>query len=114
MLGVAALAAYALVDKMPVMFVSAIMIGIIVYVFRRARTRDRIIAIVAAGLAGSIGAEIAMTIYRHTGASESSAALDGGGPFMMAMLLGVINAAAIIILVAITEIVMKYADRQLG
>lgn len=109
-LGVAALAAFALFEQRPVMLVSVLVIGVVAYPFRRARLRERIIAIIVAGLGGGIAAEIAMTIYRHT--AGSGAVADSGELFMMAILLGVINAAAMIALLAITEIAMKYVERR--
>ena len=50
MLGIGALAVLAAVGKSAVMFVSATAIGIIAYVFRQARARDRVVAIIVAGL----------------------------------------------------------------
>jgi hypothetical protein len=112
MSGIAVLAIFAIAGKLPVMLVSAATIGIVIYVFRGARIRDRLIAIVAAGLGGSIAAEIVMTVYRHTGTSGSVAAGESGEMFMMAILLGVINSAAVIMLISLTEIVMKFVDPQ--
>ena len=105
MLGSAALAILAVVEKSVVMFVSAVAIAAAVYIFRSARSRDRIIGIIAAGLGGGIGAEIAYTVYRHTNVAETG---TGGGFFMSAMMVGAINVAAIIILLIVTELWLKF------
>lgn len=110
--GVVALAGFALVEESVVMFATVLAIGIIVYVFRQARTRDRIIAIVAAGLGGSIAAEIVFTMYRHTIATDLVAEGDTGEAFLTAILIGVICAVAIAVVVAFAEIYLKYADRK--
>ena len=109
MSGVAALAIIALIEKSVVMFVSAGAIGIIAYVFQRARVRDRVIAIFVAGLAGGIGAEIALTLFRH---SITAVAGDNGELFMSSMLLGLMNATAIVVLISLTEIYLKYVSRK--
>ena len=110
MLGVAALAILAVIGKSAVMFVSAVAIGIIVYLFRRARTRDRIIGIITAGLGGSIGAEIVRTIYHH--ASVAEPVTDNGGFFLSAILVGLINVAAIVVVVLCTEVRLKIIARK--
>ena len=112
MLGSVALAIYAAVEKSAVMFVSAAAIAVIVYIFRSARTRDRIIGIIAAGLAGSIGAEIVHTVYHYTNVAQTGAGADGGGFFMSAIMVGLINAAAIIVLVISTEACLRYSRRN--
>ena len=108
MLGSAALAIFAIVDKSAVMFVSAVAIAAVVYVFRSARTRDRTIGIIAAGLAGSIGAEIVHTVYRYTYGAQTGAEGDSGGFFMSAIIVGAINVAAIIVLLIVTELWLKF------
>ena len=110
MLGIGALAVLAAIGKSAVMFVSAVAIGIIAYVFRQARARDRVVAIIVAGLGGSIGAEIVHTIYHYTRAAESGA--DSGGFFMSAIMVGLINAGAIIALLFVTEASRKIIDRK--
>lgn len=112
MTGNAALGIFAIVEELPVMFVSAATIAIAVYLFRRARMRDRIIAIVAAGLAGSIAAEIVHSISRHSVVGESAIATNGGEMFKLAILLGLISAAAIVIVAALAEIYLKIVNRQ--
>jgi len=112
MLGSAALAILAIVDKSAVMFVSAVAIAVVVYVFRSARTRDRVIGIIAAGLAGSIGAEIVHTVYHYTNVAQTGAGGDSGGFFMLAIMVGLIDAAAIIVLVLCTEVWLKYSRRN--
>jgi xanthine/uracil permease len=112
MTGIAALGVYAIVEELPVMLVSAATIAVTVYLFRCARTRDRIIAIVAAGLGGSIAAEIVHSIYRHSAVAESTTAMNGGEMFKLAILLGLISAAAIVIVVALTEIYLKIVNPQ--
>lgn len=107
-LGSAALAVLAVVGKSAVMFVSAVAIAAAVYVFRSARVRDRIIGIIAAGLAGSIGAEIVHTVYHYTNVAQTGAGGNGGGFFMSAILVGVINIAAIIVLLIVTELWLKF------
>ncbi len=108
MLGSVALAILAIVDKSAVMFVSAVAIAVVVYVFRSARTRDRVIGIIAAGLGGGIGAEILRTFYYHANAGDSVVASEGGGLFMSAILIGVINVAAIIALLILTQLWLKF------
>jgi hypothetical protein len=112
LMGVAALAAYAVFGRSPAMLLSAIMIGVIVYLFRRARIRERIIAIIAAGLGGSMLAEIALTFYRHATASMPAPIADRGEHFMVAIVLGLIDAVVIILLLALAEIVIRHADRK--
>ncbi len=112
MLGSAALAVLAVVGKSAVMFVSAAAIAAAVYVFRNARVRDRIIGIIAAGLAGSIGAEIVHTVYHYTSVAQTGAGGAGGGFFMSALMVGLINAAAIIALVLGSEAWLKYSRRK--
>jgi uncharacterized membrane protein len=110
--GVAALAGFAIVKQSIVMFVTALAIGTIVYLFRRARTRDRIIAIIAAGLAGSIAAEIVFTLYRHTIASKPVVEGDTGESFLTAISIGVIAAVAIVVVVSFAEIYLRYVERK--
>ena len=110
MSGVAVIAIYALVDRSMVTFVSAAAVGVIVYVFRRARTRERLIAIIAAALGGAIAAEIVHTFYYHTNAAEPIA--DSGNLFLTAIFLGLVNAAIIATLVAITEVGLKVMRRK--
>lgn len=112
MLGVATLAVYAVIQKSFVMFVSAGAIGLIVYLFRRARVRDRVIAIIVAGLGGGIGAEIAHTLYRHVNATDFGATGDSGTLFMSAILLGLINAAVVVVILFIAEAWQKFAGRK--
>ena len=107
-LGSAALAVLAVVGKSAVMFVSAVAIAAAVYVFRNSRVRDRIIGIIAAGLAGSIGAEIVHTVYHYTNVAQTGAGGNGGGFFMSAILVGAINIAAIIVLLIFTELWLKF------
>ena len=108
MLGSAALAILAVFEKSVVMFVSAVAIAAAVYIFRGARSRDRIIGIIAAGLAGSIGAEIVHTVYHYTNVTQPGAGGDGGGFFMSAIMIGAINVAAIIVLLIATGLWLKF------
>jgi hypothetical protein len=110
--GVAVLAVLALVEGLIVMFVSSMAIGVILWVFRRARARERIVAVFAAGLGGSIAAEIAYTMYRHTIATELVIEGAGGESFLMALSIGVINAVAIVIVVLFAELIMRYVERK--
>lgn len=110
MLGIAVLAILAVVGKSVVMFVSAVAIGVIVYIFRRARARDRVIAIIVGGLGGSIGAEIVHTLYYYATVVEP--AIGNGGFFMSAILVGLINASAMVVVVLSTEAWLKYAARK--
>ncbi len=112
MLGVAALAIVAVIGKSTVMFVSAGAIAIIIYLFRRARMRDRVIGIIVAGLGGSIGAEIVHTFYRYAGVAGIAANGDDGGFFISAILVGILNAAAIIVVILCTEAVLRIIDRK--
>ena len=112
MSSIAALAIFAVIGKSAVMFVSAVTIGAMVYVFRRARMRDRVIAIVAGALAGSIGAEIVHTFYHHLGAAGSGTGSDSGGFFISAMLVGLINTVAVILVIFFTEAWLKFAARK--
>ncbi len=111
MLGIAVLAILAVIDESVVMFVSAVAIGIIVYVFRRARARDRVIAIIVGGLGGSIGAEIVHTLYYYATVVEPG--IGDGGFFMSAILIGLINAFAMVVVVLSTEAWLKYTARKL-
>ncbi len=110
MLGIAVLAVLAVIGRSAVMFVSAVAIGLIVYVFRRARTRDKVIAIIVAGLGGSIGAEIVHTFYHYATVIEP--VVGNGGFFMSAMTIGLINAAAIVIALLCTDAWLKYIGRK--
>jgi hypothetical protein len=112
MSSLATLAIIAAIQKSGVMFVSVGVIGAVVYVFRRARMRDRVIAIVAAALGGSIGAEIVHTLYQHIGAVESGVGRESGSLFMSAILLGLINAAAVVVVMFVTEAWLNYAGRK--
>ncbi len=112
MLGVAALTIVAVFDRSAVMFVSAATIAIIVCVFRGARMRDKVIGIIAAGLGGSIGAAIVLTFYQHAGVAGAGPAGDSGGFFMSAILVGVINAAAIIVVILMTDVALRIIGRQ--
>ena len=112
MLGVAALTIVALFEKSVVMFVSAAAIAAIVYIFRRARMRDKVVGIIAAGLGGSMGAAIVFTFYKYAGVAESGPADDSGGFFMAAILVGVINAAAIIVIILCTEFALRIIGRE--
>ncbi len=112
MSGIAALAILAVFGKSVVMLVSAGAIGIIVYVFRGARMRDRIIAIIVAGLGGSIGAEIIHTLYYYSSAAEPGAGGDSSGFFMSAILVGLINAGAIIVVLLVAEAWLNFIDRK--
>lgn len=102
MSSIAALAIYAVLDESAVMLVSVVAIGLIVRMFHRARMRDRIIAVVAASLGGSLGAEIVRTLYHHLVAAGSGPGGESNGLFMSALLIGLIN-AAVIIMVLITS-----------
>ena len=112
MLGIAGLAIAAVIEKSVVMFVSAAAIGIIIYVFRRARMRDRAIGVIAAGLGGSIGAAIVFTFFQHAGVPEPGPAGSSGAIFMSAILVGAGNAAAIIIVILLTEIALRKIGRK--
>ena len=112
MSGIAALAVLAVIGKSAVMLVSAGAIGIIVYLFREARMPDRVIAIIAAGLGGSIGAEIVRTLYHYASVAETGAGADSSGFFMSAILVGLINAAAVVVVVLCTEAWLRYIDRK--
>ena len=112
MSGAVALAVLAVVGKSVIMFVSAAAIAVISYPFRRARVRDRVIGIIAAGLGGSIGAEIVHTLYKFTHVSGFGTVSDGGGFFMTAILVGLVNATAIVVLVLCTESWLKYVGRK--
>lgn len=106
-LGTAALAIVAVFEQSVVMFVSAVAIAVIVYIFRRARMRDKVIGIIAAGLGGSIGAAIVFTFYQYAGAAEPGPADDSGGFFMSAILVGIVNAAVIIGVILVTEVALR-------
>ena len=110
MSGIAALAIFAVIEKSIVMLVSAVAIGIIVMIFRGARMRDRVIAIIVAGLGGSLGAEIVHTLYRYASAAEPES--DSGGAFMSAILIGLINAGAIIVVLIATKAWLNFVDRK--
>ena len=110
MLGIAVLAVVAVIGKSAIMFVSAVAIGVIVYVFRRARTREKVIAIIVAGLGGSIGAEIVNILYHYSTAIEPG--VGNGEFFMSAITVGLINAAAIVIVFLCTDAWLNYIDRK--
>ena len=112
MLAIAALAIVAVFGKSAVMFVSAAAIAVIVYVFRRARMRDRVVGIVVAGLGGSIGAEIVHTLYHYASVAEPGTGGDSAGFFMSAVLVGVMNAAVIAVVVLCTETAIKIIGRK--
>ena len=113
MLGAALLAVLALVGKSPVMFVSATAIAVVVYIFRRARLRDRAIAIIAAALGGSIGAEIVHTVYHYTNVAETGAGGDGGF-FMTALFVGLINSGSMIVVIFVTEAWLRFTNKESG
>ncbi len=112
MASLAILAILAAIQKSGVMFVSVSVIGVVVYLFRRARMRDKVIAIVAAALGGSIGAEIVHTLYQHIGVVESGAGRESGSLFMSAILVGLINAAAVVVVIFVTEAWLNYAGQK--
>lgn len=109
MMAIAALAILGVIGKSAAMFVSAAAIAVIVNLFRRARVRDRVIGIIAAGLGGSIGAEIVHTIYFYTNATGIQAGGDGSF-FISALRVGLINAAAVIVVIFVTEAWLKLPD----
>ncbi len=111
MSAVAAIAIYAVVERSMVMLVSVAAIGVIAYVFRHARMRERLIAIIAAALGGAIAAEIVHTFYYHSNAAEPVA--DSGSLFLSAIFLGLINAAIIMIIVVTTEFGLKVSKRKI-
>ena len=104
--GLAMLVVLAAIEKSIVMFVSVVLVGVAVYVFRTARLRDRIIATIAAALGGSIGAEIVRTFYDHLGAVGAESL------FMTAMLIGLFNAVAAVIVIVVAEAIHKRANRE--
>jgi hypothetical protein len=110
MLGIVALAIVAAFEKSVEMFVSAAAIAVIVYVFHQARMRDRVIGIIAAGLGGSIGAAIVRTFYHY--AAVAAPAGDSSGFFMSAIVIGVINASAIIVVILCTESALRVIGRK--
>lgn len=110
MSAVAAIAIYAVVERSMVMLVSVAAIGVIAYLFRHARMRERIISIIAAALGGAIAAEIVHTFYYHSNAAEPVA--DSGNLFLSAIFIGLINAAIVVILVVITEIGLTAIKRN--
>lgn len=112
MSGAAALAVLAVVAKSVTMFVSAGAIGVIVYFFRHARARDKVIAIIAAALGGSIATEIVLTIYRHTSAAGGGAAADSGDAFLSAIQVGLGNAGAIAVVLIVAELWLQFAARN--
>ena len=112
LLGIAGLTIVAVFDKSVVMFVSAAAIAIIVYLFRRARMRDKVIGVIAAGLGGSIGGAIVLTFYQHAGVVGADAAGDSGGFFMSAIFVGAINAATIIVVILMTEVALRIIGRN--
>ena len=108
--GVVALAVYALIEESAVMLVSAVAIGVIAYLFRGARMRDRVIAIAAAGLGGDTAAQIVLTFYQHTGTAAPEA--DSGELFMSAILIGLSNAVVVVVLAAFAGARLKHTDRK--
>ena len=110
MLGVALLSIFAVIEKSAVMFVSAGAVGVTLYLFRRARQRDRVVAIIAAGIGGSIGTEIVRTLYHFASVDEPGA--ESSGFFMSALLVGLVNAAVIIVVLFGTEAWLRFIARK--
>ena len=110
--GVGALAVFAVVAKSAVMFVSACAIAIVVYLFRGARTRERVIAVVVAALGGSLLAEIVHTIYHHVAKANVETADELGGFFMAAIQIGLINAAFVVAFMILVALWFRLVGRR--
>ncbi len=109
--GVAALATYAAIEKSVAMLVSAIAIGLIVHLFRNARMRERIIAVVVAALGGGILAEIVLTVYRHGGYAKGGAG-DSAGSYLAAIQIGLVNAGVIVVVMILTAAWFRLVSRR--
>lgn len=96
----AALAIYAIIGRSAVMFVSVVSIAAMLYLLHRARLRDRVIAVFAAALGGSLAAEIVHTLIYHLRSGGPGAA-ESGGYFLAAIQVGLINAAIVVVILLI-------------
>ncbi|NNF56874.1 MAG: hypothetical protein HKN04_01405 [Rhodothermaceae bacterium] len=94
-LGVGVLLILAALGKSAVMAVSAAGIGLALWVTRTAPLRTRLLAVVAGALGGSLLAETVHTVYHLLGGETASG--DSGFFYVSAMLVGGINAAAMVV-----------------
>ncbi len=108
-LGLAVLLILAVLGKSAVMFVSALGIGVALWSTREAPLRTQLWALVAGALVASIGAEIIHTLYHLLGGETASG--DGGFFFVSAILVGLINAAAMAAVVLLAHAMVRQRAR---
>lgn len=96
-LGLIALLLLAVLGNSAVMFVSALGIGIALWLMRKATLRTKLVALFVGGLVASFGAEAVHTIYHLLGGETASG--DSGFFFVSAFLVGLINAIAMAVIV---------------
>lgn len=94
-LGVGVLLLLAAIGKSAVMAVSAVGVGLALWVTRDAPLRTRLIAVVIGALGGSLLAETIHTAYHLLGGETASG--DSGFFYVSAVLVGSINAVAMIV-----------------
>ncbi|MEP0548067.1 MAG: hypothetical protein ABJF88_14120 [Rhodothermales bacterium] len=101
-LGVGVLLALAILGSSAVMAVSAAAIGLALWITRNAPLRARLLAVVGGALGGSLLAETVHTAYHLLGGETASG--DGGFFFASAVLVGAINAVAMLAVMGLASL----------
>ena len=93
--GVGVLLVLAALGNSAVMAVSAVGIGLALWVTRDAPLRTRLVAVIIGALGGSLLAETIHTAYHLLGGESASG--DGGFFYVSAVLVGGLNAVAVLV-----------------
>ena len=109
-LGLAVLLILAVLDNSAVMFVSALGIGVALWINWKATMRMQLGALVVGALVASIGAEVVHTLYHLLGGETASG--DSGFFFVAAILIGLINAVAMAVVVLLAHTVVRRRHRD--
>jgi len=99
--GVIILLGLAALGNSAVMAVSAAGIGLALWITREAPLRTRLMAVVIGALGGSLLAETIHTAYHLLGGETASG--DGGFFYVSAVLVGGINAVAMLVVIGLTS-----------
>ena len=109
-LGAGVLLIIAALDKSPGMAVSALGIGLALWLTREKPLSIRLGAIVAGALVGTFSSELVHTLYHLFGGQTASG--DSGFFFVSAFLVGLINAAGIAALVLLAHVLVRPPGQQ--
>lgn len=108
--GVGVLLVLAALGNSAMMATSAVGIAVAVWLTRAARLRTQLGAVVVGALAASLAAEGVHTLYHLLGGETASG--DSGFFFVSAFLVGLINAAAMLVVVAGAHALSRPASRD--